>query len=240
MVFPARPSARCAPTERRRTPVTTRRRSMLRDSAKSWRPIAAADHRPERGFAQLGDVGDRLDAVRVQLLGGLRADAPQPAHRQRMQERQLAVGRHQQQAVGLGLLAGHLGEELGARDADGDRQPDLVTHPLAQPRADLHRRARHPAQPADVEERLVDRQRLDQREWCRGTPRTPRRWPASTPTSGAARRWRAGTAAGPGGRPSRCAPRRPWPRSSPRARRRRRRSPGRPRSAGSSRCSTDA
>ena len=48
---------------------------------------------------------------------------------------------------------------------------------------------------------------------------------ASTPTSAAARRSRAGTVAGPGGRPSRCAPRRPWPRSWRRARRRRRRSP---------------
>ena len=61
--------------------------------------------------------------------------------------------------------------------------------------------------------------------WCRGTPRTPRRWPASTPTSAAARRARAGTTGGPGARPSRCARRRPWPHSSPRARRRRRRSP---------------
>jgi len=35
IVLPARPNARCAPTERRRTPVTTRRRSMLRDNANS-------------------------------------------------------------------------------------------------------------------------------------------------------------------------------------------------------------
>ena len=86
----------------------------------------AADHRGQRRLAELGDIGDRLDAVRVQLLGGLDADAPQPAHRQRMQERQLAIGRNQQQAVGFGLLAGHLGEELGAGDADGDRQADAV------------------------------------------------------------------------------------------------------------------
>ncbi len=40
IVLPRLPSARCAPTERRRTPVTTRRRSMLRDNANSRYPIA--------------------------------------------------------------------------------------------------------------------------------------------------------------------------------------------------------
>ena len=91
----------------------------------------------ERRLAELGDVGDGVDAVGVQLVGGLGADAPQPAHGQRMQERQLAVGRHQQQPVGLGLLAGHLGEELGAGDADGDRQADpaRAPAPAAAPRS---------------------------------------------------------------------------------------------------------
>ena len=110
---------------------------MLRDNANSWRPIAPPTIDAERRLAQLGDVGDRLDAVRVQLLGGLGADAPQPAHRQRVQERQLAVGRDQQQPVGLGLLAGDLGEELGACDADGDRQADPVANLRPQPGGDL-------------------------------------------------------------------------------------------------------
>ena len=101
---------------------------MLRDSAYSWRPIAPPTSERQHGLAELGDVGDGLDAVRVQLVGGHRADAPQPAHRQRMQEGQLSTGRNQQQAVGLGFLAGHLGEELRPRDADGDRQADPVAH----------------------------------------------------------------------------------------------------------------
>ena len=41
IALPARPSERCAPTDRRRTPVATRRRSMLCDSANSCLPIAA-------------------------------------------------------------------------------------------------------------------------------------------------------------------------------------------------------
>ena len=190
-----RPSARCAPTERRRTPVTTRRRSMLRDNANSWRPIAPPTIDAERGLAEFGDIGDRLDAVRVQLLRGLDADAPQPAHRQRVQERQLPVGRYQQQPVGLGLLAGDLGQELGAGDADGDRQADAVADLGAQPRGDLDRRARHPAQPDDVEEGLVDRQRFDHGRGVVEHLEHRVAGLASTPTSAAARRSRAGTAA---------------------------------------------
>ena len=121
-----------------------------------------ADHGTERSLAELRDVGDRVDAVGVQLLGGLGADAPQPAHRKRVQEGQFAVGRDQQQPVGLGLLAGDLRQELGAGDADGDGQPDVDADPLPQLRRDLHRRARHPCQPTHVEEGLVDRQRFDE------------------------------------------------------------------------------
>ena len=40
-------------------------------------------------------------------------------------------------------------------------RPTSSPHPLAQPRGDLHRRARDPPHPAHVEERLVDRHPLD-------------------------------------------------------------------------------
>ncbi len=112
--------------------------------------------RPERSLAELRDVGHRVNAVGVQLLGGLGADAPQAAHGKRVQEGQFAVWRYQQQSVGLGLLAGDLRQELGAGDADRDGQPDVDADALPQLRRDLHRRARHPAQPAHVEEGLVD------------------------------------------------------------------------------------
>ena len=78
-------------------------------------------------------------------------------------------------------------------------------------------------QPADVEERLVDRQALDERRRVARTRRTPPCSPRSTPTCAAPRRPRAGTAGAPRVRPSRCARRTPSPRSSPRARRPRRR-----------------
>jgi hypothetical protein len=40
-----------------------------------------------------------------------------------VQERQLTIGWYEQQSVGFGLLTGHLREEFGAGDADGDGQP---------------------------------------------------------------------------------------------------------------------
>ena len=43
-----------------------------------------------------------------------------------MQELELAVGRHDEQPVGLRDAARDLGEELRPRDADRDRQPDLA------------------------------------------------------------------------------------------------------------------
>src|SRR5207247_7748926 len=56
-----------------------------------------------------------------------------------------------------------LGEELGSGHADGDRQADAVEHLTTQSDGDLGRGAGHPPKPADIEERLVDRQALDPR-----------------------------------------------------------------------------
>ena len=99
----------------------------------------------------------------MQLVGGHRAHAPQPAHRQRMQEGQLLIGRNKQQPIGFGFLTGHFREEFRAGDPDGDGQADVVADVGAQPCCDLDRCAGDPAQPADVEKRLVDRERLHDR-----------------------------------------------------------------------------
>ena len=136
---------------------------MLRDNAYSWRPIADTDHRGQHRLAELGHVGDGFDAVRPQLVGRHRADAPQPPHRQRVQECQLAAGRNQQQAIRFGFLAGHLGEKFRPGDADGDRQPDPRPDVAAQPGGNLDRGSGDPPQPADIDESLVHRQGLHQR-----------------------------------------------------------------------------
>ena len=80
----------------------------------------------------------------------LHPDAPQPPHRQRVQELQLPTGRHDEQPVGLADSTGHLCQELAARRADGDRQAHLVADPLAQASSDLFRGAGDAAQTADV------------------------------------------------------------------------------------------
>ena len=115
-----------------------------------------------RGF-ELGELPDGVDAEPVQLLGGHGADTPQPLDRQRKQELLLPVGLDDEQPVGLAHRAGDLGEELGARDPDRDGQSDLRAHPLPQSHRDLLGRAHDVAEAADLEERLVDGEPLDER-----------------------------------------------------------------------------
>jgi hypothetical protein len=124
-----------------------------------------AQHGDQDVLRQGGHVADRADAALPELFGRDRADAPQAADRQRVQEVALAVRGYDEQAVRLGDAAGDLGEELRPRHPDRDRQADLLGDLAAQARGDVHRRAGDPAQAADVEERLVDGQALDQR--CR-------------------------------------------------------------------------
>ena len=102
-------------------------------------------------------------------------------------------------------------------------QADLLEDVPAQPHGDLRRRARDPPQPADVEERLVDRQPLHERRRVVEDleHRLARVAVGLHPRAG--RRSPAGTAGEPGLRPSACGRRTPWPRSWPRARRRPRR-----------------
>ena len=123
----------------------------------------AAQHRHEGGLVEPRNLSDRGDAAVVQLGRGHPADAPEPFDRERMQERELGVGRHDEQAVGLGHAACHLGQELRPRHPDGDGQADPLADGPPQPGRDLDGRARDPAHPAHVEKRLVDRQPLDQR-----------------------------------------------------------------------------
>ena len=123
----------------------------------------ATEQRDELSLAKAGDLADGADAQLVQPPRRLRSDAPEPLDRQRVQERELAVGRHEQQAVRLGDPARHLGQELRARDSDGDREPDPLAHRAPELRRHLGRRAREPSHAAHVEERLVDRESLHAR-----------------------------------------------------------------------------
>ena len=122
MIARGRPSACCDPIERRRRPTCTGRGSRLCASAWRWRPDARPSIATSTISARPRDLADGRDAAIVELCGGHRPDAPEPLDRERVEEGRLAVGRHDQQTVGLGDPARHLGEELGAGHADGDRQ----------------------------------------------------------------------------------------------------------------------
>ncbi len=122
-----------------------------------------AEQRDERGLPDPGDVPDRGDPPLAQLAGRHRADAPQPLDRQRMEERQLLAGWHDQQAVRLADTAGHLGQEFRPGHAHRDGQPDPLAHVGPQADGDLGRRAADPFQATDLEERLVDGDALDDR-----------------------------------------------------------------------------
>ena len=67
------------------------------------------------------------------------------------------------QAIRLGDLRGDLGQVLGARDADRDRQPELGAHPRADAAAISAGEPNRCSVPGDVGERLVDGDALDQR-----------------------------------------------------------------------------
>jgi hypothetical protein len=108
-------------------------------------------------FVEPGDLAHGLDPALAELRGRHPSDAPEPLDRKRMQERQLTLGRHDDQAVRLRDAAGNLREELRPRDADRQREPDLLEHPTPQAGGDLHRRAGDPFHSSHVEERLVDR-----------------------------------------------------------------------------------
>ena len=162
-VLARRPSACCAPTDRRRRPARTGARSRLWASA--WRLRPEARPRIATSVASLSsrDLPDGLQALRVKLARGRRADAPQRLDAQRVQERELAVAPYDEQAVGFRGSAGHLRDELGSGHADGDRQVHLLAHPGAQPHGDLGGRARDPLEARDVEERLLEAESLDAR-----------------------------------------------------------------------------
>ena len=91
-----------------------------------------------------------------------RSGAPQALHRQVGRNGADAVGRHHHQAVRLAEIGGDLRQELARRDADRRGDPFLAAHVVLD--APRDRRAVAEQRPAggDVEERLVDAERLDQ------------------------------------------------------------------------------
>lgn len=76
---------------------------------------------------------------------------------------ELGPGIDHDEPVGLGDLQGDLGEMLGPRHADRDRQTELGPDPSADRGGDLGRSPEEMRAARDVSEGLVDRDALDQR-----------------------------------------------------------------------------
>ena len=105
-----------------------------------------------------------LDAEVGELALRGRADAPQPADRQRVQECELGAGLDDEQAVGLGQasLAIFASILVVATPTDAVRASSARMR-LPERGRDLRAGAEQAGRAGDVEERLVERQRLHQR-----------------------------------------------------------------------------
>ena len=219
-----RPPARCEPIERRRRPTCHRPRVAVVGERVEVAPGGAAEHRHQADLVERGDLADGGMPRSVQLLGGDRADAPQPLDGQRVEEVEFAgPAATTSSPSGLPTPLATLARNLVRATPTVMARPTRSRTATSQAPGDVDRLAGDASQTADVEERLVDRRCPRPAAWCRRTPRTPPCWRRCRPGSAARRRSRRGTAPAPGARSSPCARRSAWPRSSPRARRRRRR-----------------
>ena len=117
----------------------------------------------EKVLGQLGEVSDRRHAVLDQRPARGRADAPQPLDAQRREERGFLAARDDDQPVGLAQVTGNLGHEPIRRDTDRHGQLRLVVDSLLQLLGGLLAVAEELLRAGQIEERLVDRERLDQR-----------------------------------------------------------------------------
>ena len=123
----------------------------------------SAQHRDQGSGRRSCDVADGGDPPIVQLRRRRCADSPHPFDRERVEEGKLVLGRHDEEPIGLGDRAGHLGQELGPRHSDRDPEAHLVEDVPPQLHRDLGRGTGDPPQATDVEECLVDRETLDPR-----------------------------------------------------------------------------
>ena len=153
---------------------TTSRSSMPIDSRRRWAPLAAPERGDRRALVERGQVAHGVDAEPLQLLEGLRArrpTGPAPgAGAGRRGPRPASTtftpspGSGPRAAdAGLGRLRRQLGHELRRRHAHRAREPLLVQHRGPDLGADRGAVAVEPPGAGDVEEGLVERDRLDER-----------------------------------------------------------------------------
>ncbi len=154
-------NAVCEPIERRLAiGADAARVATVRDGVQVMCGVVT-DRRGERRDRHGRNLADPTHAELVQGAGGGRANAPEALHRQGVDEAALAIGRNDQDPVGLGGPARHLREGLRAGGADGDGEADVLTSVSAKLRRDLVWRPEDPLETADVEKRLLHSKPLD-------------------------------------------------------------------------------
>ena len=162
LLCPHRP-VRLAPEERRRVaghhrPPVGPPRQLVEVAAE-----VVADRALEGAGRGVGDVADGDQAQPVEHRAGLLPHAVELADVERVEELRDPLGRHHHDPVGLGQLAAELGDRRRGRDPHRAGDPLLVVDDRPQLLGDLERGAEPSGRTADVEERLVEREHLDQR-----------------------------------------------------------------------------
>ena len=104
-----------------------------------------------------------VDAASLERLRRLRTDPPQRPHRQRPEESVGAGLGHDEEAIGLAQRGGDLRHVLGRRDADAADEAGLVEHPALERMRDDSGAPEQSSRAPNIEERLIDRERLDDR-----------------------------------------------------------------------------
>jgi hypothetical protein len=107
-------------------------------------------------------VGDRAQPGALELLLRRRPYAPQTRHRQRRQEGPFFARRHHHERIGFAQVTGHLGHVLRRSHTDRHPQLRLRKHVPLDRAADRFAFTKQRAAAGHVEERFVQRQRLDE------------------------------------------------------------------------------
>ena len=116
-----------------------------------------------RGLFELGELTDGADAEPVQLLGGDGADAPQPFHGRGRRNSCSRSGSTTSSPSGLLTALATLARNLVRAIPTEMARPTSARTRCPQSHRDLLGRAGDAPEPADLQERLVDRQSLDER-----------------------------------------------------------------------------
>src|SRR5262249_50822901 len=122
---------------------------------------AVANERGERRTTVAGEGGDGGGARAGERGLGHPSDAPQAADGEGVEERAHRVRRYPEETVRLPEVARDLRDHLPGRDADRHREAGRGAHAVLQEATDRERRPEKARGRGRVDERLVERERLD-------------------------------------------------------------------------------